>query len=59
MRNILIVGNSHIGALRQGFNSIEVPPRFKFHYIALAGRAFSAFKVTNNFAKFRNFSYYF
>lgn len=48
MKNILVVGNSHVGALRKGFNCIEVPPQFKFHYIALAGRAFCSFKVINN-----------
>ena len=48
MTNILIVGNSHVGALRKGFNRIEVPTKIKLNYIALAGEAFHSFKVANH-----------
>ena len=48
VKNILIVGNSHIGALRAGFDYIEIPSSMKIQYVALWNPAYKELSISKN-----------
>ena len=52
MNNFLIVGSSHVGALKQGFDCIETPPSVNIQYVALPGARFKRLTVSNGFLEF-------
>lgn len=45
--NILVVGSSHVGAIKQGFDSIETPSSLKLQYVAVPGKGFKELTVSN------------
>ena len=49
MNNYLIVGNSHVGALKQGFDCIETSKSANIVYVALPGSRFKRLTVSNRF----------
>lgn len=47
MKNILVVGSSHVGAIKKGFDLIEPSSEIKVEYIALPGKRFSELEISN------------
>ena len=47
MKNILVVGSSHVGSIKRGFDLIDLSSEIKFQYIALPGKKFRKFEVSN------------
>ncbi len=47
MNNILVVGSSHVGAIKHGFDSIETPSSLKLQYLASGNKKFRKFTVSN------------
>ena len=41
MKKILVIGNSHVGAIKKGIESISSNKNFNFSYVALPGERFS------------------
>ncbi|MBD2551084.1 hypothetical protein H6G65_16120 [Microcystis elabens FACHB-917] len=49
MKNILIIGSSHVGALKSGFDHIAIPSSLEVKYCALPGFRFSRLTVSGNY----------
>lgn len=49
MNNILIIGSSHVGALKSGFDHIAIPSSLKIKYIALPAGLFRHITVSDNY----------
>ena len=45
MKNILVVGSSHVGAIKLGIDEVTSPGEFNFTYFALPGLRFLGFRV--------------
>ena len=45
MKSILIIGSSHVGAIKHGIDSLKTPEGIQCSYLALPGKAFPNLKV--------------
>ena len=46
MKNVLVVGNSHVGSIKRGLDETNLPENIKFTFFALPGPRFLAFKIS-------------
>jgi len=45
MKKILVIGNSHVGAIKKGIESLPSTSNLSFSYIALPGQRFAGFRL--------------
>ncbi len=48
MKRILVLGSSHVGAIKKGFSMQSIPDNMKFDFIALPGKKFEFLKISND-----------